>query len=81
MIRRKVIVRDAHGIHARPAARIVQACRGMNSKITICKGRRNADASSLLELLLLDAESGSEVEIVTEGMEEETAMRRVIDLF
>ncbi len=81
MLRRKVIIRDAHGIYMRPAARIVQACRGMDSKVTIRKGRNNANGSSVLELLLLDAEGGSEVEIVAEGKEEEIAMRRVLEIF
>jgi len=81
MLRRKVIVRDIHGIHARPAARIVKACRGTDSKVTISRGRCNADASSIIDLLLLDVEAGNEVEIVAEGKEEEIAMRKVIGLF
>jgi phosphotransferase system HPr (HPr) family protein len=81
MLRRKVIVSDAHGIYIRPAAKIVQACTGVDSKVTLRKGRNNANGSSILELLLLDAESGSEVEIVAEGTEEELAMRRVIEIF
>lgn len=81
MLRRKVIVRDAHGIYMRPAVRIVQACRSMDSKVTIRKGRMNANAASILELLLLDAKCGSQVEIVADGKEEEGAMRSVIGLF
>jgi phosphotransferase system HPr (HPr) family protein len=53
----------------------------VDSKVTLRKGRNNANGSSILELLLLDAESGSEVEIVAEGKEEELAMRRVIEIF
>ncbi len=53
----------------------------MDSTVTISKGRRNANARSILELLLLDAESGSEIEIVVEGREEEIALKKVIGLF
>jgi phosphotransferase system HPr (HPr) family protein len=65
----------------RPAAKIVKVCRGMDSKVTICKGYKNANGCSILELLLLDAESGSEVEIVAEGKEEESALRKVAGVF
>ncbi len=81
MLRRKVIVRDPHGLYMRPAVRIVQACRSTDSKVTLRKGRRNANGESILELLLLDAASGSEVEIVAEGKEEEVAMRKVMGFF
>jgi phosphotransferase system HPr (HPr) family protein len=81
MLRKKIIIRDAHGLHLRPATRIVKACLGMDSTVTISKGRRNANARSILELLLLDAESGSEIEIVVEGREEEIALKKVIGLF
>ena len=81
MLRRKVIVGDAHGLHMRHVAGIVKACKGMDSKVTICKGHQNANGSSILELILLDAEPGSEIEIVADGKEEETAMRRVMGLF
>jgi len=81
MLRRKVFVRDVHGLRLRPAARIVNACRGIDSTVTICKGRENADCKSIWELLLLDAGSGSRLEIVTEGQEEELAMRKVMEIF
>jgi phosphotransferase system HPr (HPr) family protein len=81
MVRKKVIVRDIHGLHLRPAAKIVKACLGMDSKVTLRKGCRNANGRSILELLLLDAESGSEVEIVAEGKEAEIALKRVTGFF
>ena len=48
MLRRKVIVSDVHGIYIRPAAKIVQACTGVDSKVTLRKGRNNANGSSIL---------------------------------
>ena len=81
MLRRKVIVRDVHGLHLRPAANIVKTCRGISSRITLWKGRNNTEGTSILGLLLLDAQAGSEIEICAEGTDEELAMRRVIALF
>ena len=81
MLHRKVIVRDYHGLRLRPAVRIDRACRGIDSKVTISKGKEVADASSILEILLLDAGPGSSLEIRAEGIEEEIAIRRVLGLF
>ena len=81
MLRRKVIVHDIHGLHMRPAIKIVKACRSLDGKVTICKGRNKANGSSILQLLLLDAEPGSEVVIVAEGKKEKVAMRKVAEVF
>ncbi len=81
MLHRKVIVRDYHGLRLRPAAKIARACRDIDSKVTISKGREVADATSILEILLLDAGPGSSLEIRAEGIEEEIAIRRILGLF
>jgi phosphotransferase system HPr (HPr) family protein len=81
MLRKEVIVRDFHGLRLKPAAKIARACRGIDSKVTVCKGSEIADASSIDELLRLDAERGSALEIVADGNEEEIAMQRIIGLF
>ncbi len=81
MLQRNVIVRDFHGLRMRPAAKIVNVCKNMDSKVTISRGSEIANGNSILELLLLDAEHGCELHIVADGNEEEMAMRNVIGLF
>ncbi len=81
MLRRRVIVHDFHGLRFRPAAKIAMACRGIDSKITISKGKVFANGNSIMELLLLDAGRGSALEIMADGNEEETAIRKIFDLF
>ena len=56
MLRKKVIVRNTYGLQVRPATKIAKACLGMDGKITICKGFKNANGRSVFELLLLAAE-------------------------
>ena len=75
MLPGKIIVRDNHGLHLRPADNIVEACRGFDGNVTICKGCNKATCSSISALLYLDVDSGSEVEILAQGMDEVIATK------
>ena len=80
MLKTKIRVSDPLGMHARPAAEIVDACRSIDSKVTLFKGLQAANGKSILELILLNASFGAEVEIVAEGKDEELALRRLVSI-
>lgn len=80
MVRTKIKIASPEGLHARPAAKIVTACKDVDSEITILNGNRTAKGNSILELLLLGIVGGSEIEIVAEGSEEELAIRKIIEI-
>lgn len=77
----KVIVQNEHGIHARVAVRVLEKSKGLDSQVTICKGCVKADGCSILELLLLGAEKGSEVELIVNGGNEEKNIKAISDIF
>jgi len=81
MIQKTFTVREKHGIHARPAARIVQTCQGLNSQITLCYGCQKADGCSILDLLLLATKEGSQIEVIVEGGNEKDAISKITELF
>lgn len=81
MISKKICLREIHGLHARPVAKIVQKCKNFESKITICKGCEKADGCSVLELLLLGATHGVELEIIATGNDESQAVQEITELF
>jgi phosphocarrier protein len=81
MRNKKVIVNNDHGIHARVALRILEASRDSKSQVTICKGCLKADGCSILELLLLGAEKGSEIELVVDGGNEDNGIASLTDIF
>jgi phosphotransferase system HPr (HPr) family protein len=70
MISRKVTVNEEFGLHARPVMKVVQICRNVKSKVEICRGCVKADGCSMIELLLLEANNGTELEIVVNGDDE-----------
>ena len=54
-------------LHARPAADFVRTAMGFNSDILVIKDDRQADAKSLMSVLALGADAGSELVVRAEG--------------
>jgi phosphoenolpyruvate-protein phosphotransferase len=66
-----------HGIHARPAARIVQAIGALNSTAFLALGDKRASASSPVALLGLGASHGSTLVIEASGPDAEKALESI----
>jgi len=54
-------------LHARPAADFVRTAMGFTSDILVINGDRQADAKSLMSVLALGADAGSELLVRAEG--------------
>lgn len=81
MISRKVTVNEEFGLHARPVMNVVKICRNVKSKVEICKGCIKADGCSMIELLLLAANNGTELEIVVNGDDEIKVINSLKEFF
>lgn len=68
------------GLHARPAALLARSIAGLNAKVLLRFGERQADASSVLALMSLGAQGGDRIEVSATGPDATEAMRRVGDL-
>ena len=60
-------VGDREGLHARPCARIAKAAQKCRCAVVARFGGRTADATSVLELLGLNATGGASVEFTATG--------------
>jgi phosphotransferase system HPr (HPr) family protein len=69
-----LVVADPAGLHARPAARFVQAASRFECQIVIRHGGREADAKSLIALLELAIRPSSEIVLAAEGPDSEAAL-------
>jgi phosphoenolpyruvate-protein phosphotransferase len=69
-----------HGIHARPAARIVQAGRGHDATVFLIHGDKKASAASPVAMLGLGAANGSTIAIEASGPEAEAALREITEV-
>lgn len=63
----RLTVIDPSGLHARPAARFVQAASRFASRIVIRQDGREADAKSLIALLGLTIRPSTEITLSAEG--------------
>ena len=77
MITEQVKVENQHGIHMRVASRIVEIARENNCRIELYKDGVKADASSILELLILEATRNSTLTVVAMGENEGKSVNEI----
>jgi phosphocarrier protein HPr len=75
-----VPIRNRVGLHARPAAVLVQEANKYRSDIKIRLGKKLANAKSILDVLTLGAENGSVITLSTEGDDAAEALTAIQQL-
>lgn len=70
----EVIVRNPHGLHARPAAMFVQKASSFPCAVKVSKGERTVDAKSILGIMSLGIEPGETIRIEAEGEQAHEAL-------
>lgn len=81
MIERQIRVINTLGIHARPASMIVQTAIKFKANVWIIKDGANADAKSIMSVMMLAAAFNSTVTIRATGNDEEDAIAAIASLF
>ncbi len=71
------VVKDAEGIHARPAGELVKLAKGFKSTVTIAKGEKSGNASKIFAVMGLGVKQGETVDFTIEGEDEEAAFDAV----
>ncbi|MCX7703436.1 MAG: HPr family phosphocarrier protein [Planctomycetota bacterium] len=69
------------GLHARPAAKLVEVACHFKSELYIEKNKRRANARSVIELLTLAVQDGERLSIVAEGEDAASAVETIAKLF
>ena len=77
----RLIVLNAFGLHARPAAMLVKTAQEYDSEIVMTCGGHNANAKSIIELLMLGAAQGMRVTLTAVGRDARDAIRAIDNLF
>ena len=68
------------GLHARPSTAIASLASRFGAEVSIVKDDMTVDAKSVLELLMLAAECGSELTIRAEGGDAQAAVQAIAEL-
>ena len=66
-------VKDACGIHARPAGLLVKVVKGFTSTATLEKNGKTCDLRKLMALMGMGVKQGETVTVKVEGEDEEAA--------
>lgn len=74
MAERSVEIVNRNGIHARPAAEIVKVAGRFKSHITLSRDDLEVNGKSIMGVMMLAAECGSEVRLRAEGPDADEAV-------
>lgn len=69
-------------MHARPAMLLAETAQGFKSDISIRRTdqKKSVDAKSIMQLMMLAATEGTELEIVATGPDEEASVQRLANI-
>lgn len=77
-VSRTVTITNSQGLHARPAAELVEAMKTFDAAVTISIGEKSAKTNSIMSVLALGATPGSEATVVADGPDAEDAAAAAI---
>lgn len=79
-VTRTVCINNPQGLHARPAELFSKRAMGFESDIEVIKDDRRVDAKSILHILTLGAEHGTELIVEARGVDAEAAVEALVEL-
>jgi phosphocarrier protein len=74
MIKATISISNKLGLHARASAKLTKLASGFQSDVFMSRNGRRVNAKSIMGVMMLAAGMGSEVDIETVGVDEQTAM-------
>ena len=78
---RKVRIKNALGLHARPATVIVKLLQGSKSSVSFTYKKETINARSIMSVLMLAATKNSFITVTVEGEDAKETMAKLVDLF
>lgn len=80
MIRKKVQIINALGLHARAAAKFVQLAGRYHSDIVVSRDGKTVNGKSIMGVMMLAANKQSWIELIINGQDEEVALENLESL-
>jgi len=81
MIKKKVVILNPTGLHARPSASLVKLASKFESDFYIHSHGYRVNGKSILGVMTLAAECGAELLLELDGPDETEAMKEISELF
>ncbi|WP_456415651.1 HPr family phosphocarrier protein [Thiolapillus sp.] len=76
----QIIVPNKLGLHARAAAKLVGAASKFSAEVYVEKDGNRINGKSIMGVMMLAASKGTEITIITDGKDEESALEALITL-
>ena len=80
MTRRETRIVNRLGLHARAAAQLVRMANEYNSDISLIKSNQQANAKTIMEVLMLGAAQGEDLIVEARCDDEEYAVEAIVQL-
>jgi phosphocarrier protein HPr len=80
MIKITTTISNKLGLHARASAKLTKLAGSFPCEVWISKGERRVNAKSIMGVMMLAAGIGSEVDLETDGAQEQEAMDALLAL-
>lgn len=76
----KVSISNKLGLHARPAMSFVDVANAFKSAVLVKRVDQEVDGKSIMQMMMLAATRGTELEIVVEGEDADAALAALVKL-
>jgi phosphocarrier protein len=80
MLKATVTINNKLGLHARASAKLTKLAGSFACDVHMSRNGRRINAKSIMGVMMLAAGLGSEVEIETDGIDEEHALQAIVTL-
>ncbi len=82
MASRKVTIKNKLGLHARPAMIFVETASKYQAEVSVCRTDQSehVDGRSIMQMMMLAATEGTELEISATGEDAENAVEALVEL-
>ena len=80
MITSKLVISNKLGLHARASAKLTKLAGSFKCEVFMTRNKRRVNAKSIMGVMMLAAGIGTEVELETEGPDEQAAQEAITAL-
>lgn len=77
----KVVLVNRYGLHQRPAMKVIETSSRFRSDIFLLKGEQRCNAKSIIDVIMLAAEKGTELVVEAIGDDAAAAIQAMEELF
>ncbi|MBT0728640.1 PTS phosphocarrier protein NPr [Rosenbergiella nectarea] len=81
-VKQTVSIQNKLGMHARPAMKLFELVQSFDAEVLLRnEAGTEAEANSVIALLMLDSAQGGKIEVEASGLQEVEALQAVVELF